>query len=92
MRFTLTVKKASKIASKLTLNTRKISRHKKKEIEINARTCEAKRQKIDRPSHFQRPGLGAEISDAPAWALKLSACQKFSFQKCSSFYPHTTEK
>ena len=34
--------------------------------------------KNDRPSHFQRLALGAEIFDAPAWALKLSACLNFS--------------
>ena len=45
MRFTLSVKKASKIASKLTLTTKQnITAQKKNEIEINARTCEAKRQ------------------------------------------------
>ena len=89
MRLTLTVKKSLRNSLKIDFKyEQKIKAQKRNKC----KNMWSKASKTTARNHFQRPGLGAEISDAPAWALKLSACQKFSFQKCSSFYPHTTEK
>ena len=78
MHLTLTVKKVCEVASKLILNTSKNQSTKTKKREKKEMQEHVKQSvKIDRPNHFQRPWLGAEIFDAPAWVLKLFACLIF---------------